>query len=197
MSLENILSDVKVSDKRFKLNPDFRTIRYIENDEYADTAYGNVEYNFTECECFPNGQSPRFIIFSAPGSVERTALAKHICYSKNGMYWNLPEIKVAEYSLQGSIQHAVGAEYVSDFYKSLKDDDVLLVIDAFEEAEDVSGRTGIKFFLRDLTTITKGCNHVCAILIAETESAAFIKNCLANSGVSFKHYEIDFSQDKM
>lgn len=192
MNLESILSSVKTSKNSFNLNDSFKTIRYISDDEYSDNVHKYVEPMFTETTHSLNGHSPRFILFSAPGATGKTALAQHICYSKHGIYWDLPDSKVAEYSLQGAIQNAVGAEYLSDFYKSIKNGDDFLVIDAFDEAEAGSGRTGIEFFLRDLNTITNDCDHICAILMARTESALFIKNYLLHNNIPFIHYEVGY-----
>lgn len=191
MNLERILKDINISKNCFNLNNDFKTIRYISEKEYTDSVYEYVEPNFYETDNF-NNSSPRFIIFSAAGATGKTALAQHICYSKHGIYWDLPDSKVAEFSLQGAIQNAVGAEYLSDFYKSIKNGNDFLVIDAFDEAEAGSGRTGIEFFLRDLNVITKDCNHTCAILMARTESALFIKKYLLLNAIPFIHYEVGY-----
>lgn len=192
MNLESILSSVKTSKKSFELNDSFKTIRYISDKEYSDEVHKYVEPMFTETKHSSINQPPRFILFSAPGATGKTALAQYICYSKHGIYWDLPDSKVAEFSLQGAIQNAVGAENLSDFYKSIKNGDNFLVIDAFDEAEAGSGRTGIEFFLRDLNTITQDCNHICAILMARTESALFIKNYLSNNEIPFIHYEVGY-----
>lgn len=192
MNLGSILSSVKLSENSFNLNNSFKTIRYISEEEYSENVHKYVEPMFTETTHSPNIHSPRFILFSAPGATGKTALAKHICYSKHGIYWDLPDSKVAEFSLQGAIQNAVGAEYLSDFYKSIKSGDNFLVIDAFDEAEAGSGRTGIEFFLRDLNTITNDCNHICAILMARTESALFIKDYLLHNNIPFIHYEVGY-----
>lgn len=192
MNLESILSSVKTSANSFNLNDSFKTIRYISDEEYSDTVHKYVEPMFTETMRSLNSQSPRFILFSAPGATGKTALAQHICYSKHGIYWDLPDSRVAEFSLQGAIQNAVGVEYLSDFYKSIKNGDDFLVIDAFDEAEAGSGRTGIEFFLRDLNTITNDCDHICAILMARTESALFIKNYLLHNNIPFVHYEVGY-----
>ena len=192
MNLGSILSSVKLSENSFNLNDSFKTIRYISEEEYSENVHKYVEPMFTETTHSPNIHSPRFILFSAPGATGKTALAKYICYSKHGIYWDLPDSKVAEFSLQGAIQNAVGAEYLSDFYKSIKSGDNFLVIDAFDEAEAGSGRTGIEFFLRDLNTITNDCNHICAILMARTESALFIKDYLLHNNIPFIHYEVGY-----
>ncbi len=192
MNLESILSSVKTSNQSFNLNKSFKTIRYISDKEYSEEVTKYVEPMFTETTSSTSYGSPRFILFSAPGATGKTALAQHICHSKHGIYWDLPDSKVAEFSLQGAIQNAVGAEYLSDFYKSIKNGSDFLVIDAFDEAEAGSGRTGIEFFLRDLNTITKDCNHICAILMARTESALFIKNYLTHNNIPFTHYEVGY-----
>lgn len=190
MNLESILSSIKVNENRFNLNNEFKTIRYITETEYRDSVDKYVEPNFNETTCSLQNSQPRFILFSVPGATGKTALAKHICYTKNGIYWDLPDNKVAEYSLQGALQQAIGADYLSGFFKSIKDGKDFLVIDAFDEAEAGSGRTGIEFFLRDLNTITNDCNHICAILMARTESAIFIKNYFTKEKIPFKHYEV-------
>lgn len=192
MNLESILSSINTSNNSFDLNASFKTIRYISDEEYLDNVNKYVEPIFTETTHSPNNKTPRFVLFSAPGATGKTALAQHICHSRNGIYWDLPDSKVAEFSLQGAIQNAVGAEYLSDFYKSIKNGDNFLVIDAFDEAEAGSGRTGIEFFLRDLNTITHDCDHICAILMARTESALFIKNYLLNNDIPFIHYEVGY-----
>lgn len=190
MNLESILKDVKGNKNSFVLSDEFKTIRYISDEEYNESVYRYVEPNFLSTAA--SKTNPRFVIFSAPGATGKTALAQYICYSKNGIYWDLPDNKVAEYSLQGAIQKAVGAEYLSDFYKSITNGDNFLVIDAFDEAEAGSGRSGIEFFLRDLNAITKDCSHICAILMARTESALFMKKYFSDNNIPFIHYEVGY-----
>ena len=190
MNLGYVTKDLQKSNTRkFELNSDFKTIRYICGEEYSKVVGTYVEPEFKETVESKTGK-PRFILFSAPGATGKTALALHISYIKGGIYWDLPDSKVAEYSLQGVIQTAVGAENLSSFYRSIKSGETFLVIDAFDEAEAGSGRTGIEFFLRDLNTITKDCERVCAVLMARTESALFIKNYLLENDMPFVHYEV-------
>lgn len=190
MSLDHILRNANAGDGSLALNEEFRTIRYISDKEYYDDIYKYVEPLFSLAS--DDNLSPRFIIFSAPGATGKTALAKYICHHKGGIYWDLPDNKVAEYSLQGALQNAVGIENLSTFYTRLKNGKDFLVIDGFDEAEAGSGRSGIEFFLRDLNSITDGCEHTCAVLTARTESAIFIKNYLINNNISFIHYEVGY-----
>ena len=189
MNLENILININKFDNVFSLTEEFTTIRYITKKEYETTVYKYVEPNFFECK-EGSSSNPKFIIFSAPGATGKTALAQHICYKKNGIYWDLPDTKVAEYSFNGTISKAIGYENMSNFIKSIENGENFFVIDAFDEAEVGSGRSGIEFFLRDLNNVTQNCHKTCCILMARTESAIFIKNYLINNKIPFKHYEI-------
>lgn len=193
MNLDSILSSVKNKKQLFQLNSNYETIRYIDETEYAEDVYKYVEPTFIEVN---ENKNAKFILFSAPGATGKSALAKHVSHSFNGIYWDLPDNKVAEYSFQGAIMEAVGDSNISVFIENLKEGNCFLVIDAFDEAEAGSGRTGIEFFLRDLNNVTSGCKTVCAILLARTESALFIKNYFINNNISFNHYEVGyFSED--
>lgn len=166
MTLDSILSKIDKKENKFKLNSEYSTIRYISEQEYVQDVYSYVEPEFTDSEPKLLNTSPRFILFSAPGATGKTALAKYICYTKNGIYWDLPNNKIAEYSFQGAISEAVGFSNISDFIKSVVDGKNFFVIDAFDEAEAGSGRSGIEFFLRDLNAVTNESNNTCAILLA-------------------------------
>ena len=193
MNLESILKTINVdrNKNRFVLNDDYKTIRYITEQEYKDEVYEYIEPQFIE-SISTNSLHPRFILFSAPGATGKTALAKHICYSKNGIFWDLPDNKVAEYSFEGARTKSVGFRNVSNFVESLIKGENFYVIDAFDEAEAGSGRTGIEFFLRDLNDVTKEANGICAILLARTESAIFIKNYFLKEEISFAHYQVGY-----
>lgn len=194
MDINDIFNKMDKKERTFKLNPLFKTIRYIDKDEYFREIYKYVEPTFYE-EDLKNIENPKFILISAPGATGKSALAKHICYKYNGIYWNLPDSKVAEYSFQGAIQNAVGPENLSDFYKSLNGGNDFLVIDAFDEAETGSGRTGIEFFLRDINTVTINNNNLCAVLLARTESALFIKKYFNENNISYNHYEVGYFEE--
>lgn len=195
VTLESILSKLNKKSKKFCLNSEYSTIRYIEDLEYEDDVYSYIEPEFYE-STHNVGQEARFILFSAPGATGKSALAKHICHSKNGIYWDLPNNKVAEYSFQGAISEAVGYNDMSEFIESIVKGENFFVIDAFDEAEAGSGRTGIEFFLRDLNNVTKECWHTCAVLMARTESALFIRSFFEKNNIPYKHYEIGyFTQD--
>ena len=192
MTLDSILVNLDKKEKRFELNEKYKTIRYIDESEYNDQVYSYVEPEFQDCnKQFVKGIT-KFIVFSAPGATGKTALAKYICYKNNGIYWDLPDNRIAEYSFQGAITEAVGFANISNFIASINNNQNFLVIDAFDEAEAGSGRTGVEFFLRDLDEVTKECKNTCAILLARTESAIFIKQYFEEHNVIYKHFEVGY-----
>lgn len=189
MNLSNILKTIDVKDKIFELNADYPTIRYIDDNEYNREVYKYVEPNFTESTFNENA---KFVLFSAPGATGKSALAKYVCYKENGVYWDLPDNKVAEYSFQGALSQAVGVHNLGLFIECLEQGKTFIVIDAFDEAEAGSGRTGVEFFLRDLNNMTSGCNSICTILLARTETAVFIKKFFIDNKIAFNHYEVGY-----
>lgn len=191
VTLDSILSNIDKKEQCFELSESHSAIRYINDAEYENDVYRYVEPNFNESKN-NIGKTAKFILFSAPGATGKSALAKHICHTKNAIYWDLPENKIAEYSFQGAITEAVGYDYVSDFVKALVNGKIFFVIDAFDEAEAGSGRSGIEFFLRDLNDVTRNCVDTCAVLMARTESAIFIKEYCEKNNISYKHYEIGY-----
>lgn len=196
MNLDTIFNKINKKNRIFLLNPKFSTIRYINEEEYNNEVYEYVEPIFYEesgSEYKEN--SPKFIIISAPGATGKTALAKHICYTYNGIYWDLPDTKVAEYSFQGTIMQAVGSDKISSFIQSLVEGSSFLVVDAFDEAETGSGRTGIEFFLRDFNNITVNNKDTCAVLLARTESALFIKKYFEDNNIAYNHYEVSYFEE--
>ena len=155
ITLNEILSHVAKKSKKFTMNPNNYTIHYVDENEYHSELFKYIEPEFNlVCE---KNDNTRYIIFSAPGATGKSALAKHLSYSLNGVYWNLPDNKIAEYSFQGAISEAVGYLALSEFMHSLQTEESLLIIDAFDEAEASSGRNNIEFFLRDLDSVVKDC----------------------------------------
>ena len=81
VTLDSILVHINIKDRKFELNSEYSTIRYINKEEYTKDVYSYVEPEFHE-SYHKSEFSPRFILFSAPGATGKSALAKHICYKK-------------------------------------------------------------------------------------------------------------------
>jgi len=118
----------------------------------------------------------KFIIFSAAGATGKSALAKYLASTKGGVYWDLSKIRLGENSFYGTLGNAIGFENIKNFFEDLNNGTALLVIDAFDEADIISGRTAIEFLLGDLNNITKESHYPTVVLLSRTETAAFIAN---------------------
>jgi hypothetical protein len=132
------------------------------------------------------------MLFSASGATGKSALAKHIANKCNGIYWNLAQIKLGENSFHGTLAKAVGFENISSYLNDLKNGRALLVIDAFDEADMISGRASIEFLLNDLNEVTKESTNCSIILLARTETALYISEYCSKNKISLDHYEIGF-----
>ena len=75
MTLDSILADITKKEHTFNLKSDYKTIRYIDDDEYERDVYKYVQPQFLETSS-KRISKPRFILFSAPGATGKTALTK-------------------------------------------------------------------------------------------------------------------------
>ena len=120
----------------------------------------------------------KFILFSAPGATGKSALAKFIAHKFKALYWDLSKIKLGENSLHGTLIRAMGTSGFTDFLSAFKQGEILFVIDAFDEADMISGRESIEHLLRDLNELAKESEQCNIVLLARTETAKFIKQYL-------------------
>lgn len=139
---------------------------------------------------------PKFVLFSAPGATGKSTLAKYIANRYNAIYWDLAKVKIGTNSFAGSVLNAVGAPKYSDFIKDLNSGRVLLVIDAFDEAEIVSGRKMINSFLSDISNSLSTHTTASVFLLARTETAQFIASFCAENNIAVAHYEIGFFNEE-
>lgn len=137
-------------------------------------------------------KNSKFILFSAPGATGKSALAKFIAHRFGALYWDLSKIKLGENSLHGTLFRAMGTSGFAEFLSAFKQGEILLVIDAFDEADMISGRESIEHLLNDLNELAKDSQACSIVLLARTETAKFIKQYLQANEVKLSHYEISF-----
>ena len=92
---------------------------------------------------------------------------------------------------------SLGTKLFSEFTNGLETGDAVLIIDALDEAEMISGRVAIETLLTDLRAVC--INSVCpnVILFARTETAHFIKEFYSKDSTRLEiaHYEISFFEE--
>lgn len=188
MILDGILNPYKKC-KKYSLSSDVAEyLRYIEEEPfYIPPSFSDVKTNIRMSTV-----RPKFVLFSAPGATGKSSLAKHIAHRFGALYWNLAKVKVGTNSFAGSILNAVGAAKYSEFIGDLNTGDMLLVIDAFDEAEIVSGRKMLNSFIADISNSLASHQLPTIFLLARTETAQYIASFCAENSISVSHYEIGF-----
>lgn len=186
MTLEGILSQLKSCNEIQILESAHSSITKISKELFY------VQPNYEEVH---SGRKPKFILFSAPGASGKSALAKYIAYKYKGLYWDLAKIILGENSFYGTLWRAMEQDKLYQYFNDLKSGRGTLVLDAFDEAEMISGRLGIEYFLKDLAETTESSEYPTVLLFARTESAIFIAEFCEKNAIEYAQYEIGFFEE--
>ena len=139
----------------------------------------------------------KLILFSAPGATGKSALARYISYSKKALLWDLSMERIANHSFSGMLVESLGTKDFSRFTEGLVNGSAVLVIDALDEAELISGRAAVETLLQDLRSAVLEASCPNVILCARTETAHFIKHFYAQEATKLEvsQYEISFFEN--
>ncbi|RCX10424.1 hypothetical protein DFR58_12916 [Anaerobacterium chartisolvens] len=183
MTLDSIMVDINNCSQIYLL-PDKPNSIDIINEKifYIQPEYKEITVN----------KDAKFVLFSASGAIGKSTLAKYLAHTKRGLYWNLAKIKLGENSLHGTLARAIGYDKLGDFFKNLNNGNAFMVIDAFDEADMISGRAAIDFLLNDLNEISLNSKVPSIVLLARTETAVYISEYCKNRNIRLLHYEISF-----
>lgn len=192
MNLDKILDPYKKC-KKYSLNSSVSEyLRYIDEEPfYISPFFSDVKTNIKMSTL-----KPKFVLFSAPGATGKSSLARYIANKFDALYWNLAKVKIGTNSFAGSILNAVGATKYSEFIADLNTGNVLLVIDAFDEAEIVSGRKMLNSFIADISGSLASHQLATVFLLARTETAQYIASFCTENAISVAHYEIGFFNEE-
>ena len=135
------------------------------------------------------------MLFSAPGASGKSALAEYIAHKYHGLYWNLAKIRLGENSFHGTLWRAMEQDKLLNFFSNLNSGNGVLVLDAFDEAELISGRAGVEYLLNDVNEVTKDSTVATVLLFARTESAVFIAEYCKKNQIKYSQYEIGFFEE--
>lgn len=134
----------------------------------------------------------RIYVISAPGATGKSALAEYLAFKYSSIYWNLARITLGDNSFVGTLVRSVGAENYSKFMANLTSGKAMLIIDAFDEAEMISGAKAVRSFLSEISKSIAHAISPCVILLSRAETAHSICTYFSEIDVSFSHYEISF-----
>ena len=137
----------------------------------------------------------KIIVISAPGATGKSALARYLAYKYSSIYWDLSQTTVGDMTFLGEIVSSIGVENYSEYIKNLLAGETFLIIDAFDEAEMISGPKAVKNFLLEVHKQIERASNPCVILLSRTETAQNICATYLEAGVDVNHYEISFFED--
>ena len=139
----------------------------------------------------------KIILFSAPGATGKSALARYISYTKHALLWDLSMERIANHSFSGMLVESLGNKEFSRFTEGLANGSAVLVIDALDEAELISGRPAVETLLQDLRLAVLNATSPNIILCARTETAHYIKHYYSQEATKLEisQYEISFFED--
>jgi hypothetical protein len=134
------------------------------------------------------------IIISAPGAVGKTTFAKYFAFEKKAYYWDLSKLKLGDNTFIGTLASTFGAKNLSKILSDISEGNVSLFIDAFDEAEIISGWDGIEKFLIEVYDYCKSSPKTNIVLFSRSETAEFIQMTfdLFDDGKKYSMYEIDY-----
>lgn len=132
----------------------------------------------------------QFVLFSAPGAVGKTALAKFVAYKTKGLYWDLSKLVIGDNTFIGTIYESVGLEKIDQYIKGLSTNKTALIIDAFDEAEMISGQNALENLLSEINKKANPAGTV--FLFSRTETADNISEYLRQNEILFSHYELQY-----
>lgn len=186
MTLSSIIGKIPSAGKNVDLLEDRpKAVSRIENEPfYIEPAFKEIKWN----------GSASVILFSAPGAVGKSALAKYISYEKGSIYWDLSQVKLGQHSLNGMLIEALGSEAYSFFVTGLKNGTQSIVIDALDEADLISGRVAIEMLLDDIKKVVGSANP-CIVLLSRGETATFVEKYLDEISLSYGFYEVGYFED--
>ena len=184
MTLSSIIEKIKDPVKKVSILPNKPKAVSLQ-----DEAPFYVEPSFKELNWKVNAP---VILFSAPGAVGKSALAKYVSNKKKSIYWDLSQVKLGQHSLSGMLIESLGAEEYSKYVSDLKCGNQSLVIDALDEADLISGRTSLEILLGDIKGLIGKADTPCVVLLSRAETAIFVQDYLNEISLDFSSYEIGF-----
>lgn len=191
MTLDGILQAYSKCAK-YSLNEDVSEyFKYIEEEPF----YIPPSFHDVVTDRRISSLNPKFVVFSAPGATGKTSLAKYIANKYDAIYWDLAKVKLGTNSFAGSVLSAVGAPKYSEFIDNLNTGKVVLVIDAFDEAEIISGRKMLSSFILDISNSLSAHQLPTVIFLARTETAQYIASFCVENSIAARHYEIGFFEE--
>lgn len=114
------------------------------------------------------------LLVSAPGAVGKSTLAAALATERNAWVWDLSKLQLGSNSFVGTLAQVFGAAQLAAVLTDLAHGRMLVVLDAFDEAEVLSGWQRIETFVREVWSIVHDAPSTAVVLLARSETAALL-----------------------
>ena len=140
----------------------------------------------------------KLLLFSAPGATGKSALSAFVAREKNALLWDLSKERIGNHSLSGMLVKSLGPKLFSEFTDGLLSGKAILIIDALDEAEMISGKMALESLLSDIRMLIANSRFPTVILCARTETARFIRRFFSSDEhkLSISQYEVGFFSEE-
>lgn len=183
MTLEGILGAVTGNDAVEVLPQAHKSIsRILEEPFYIGTNFKQINRNMNY----------RFVLVSAPGATGKSVFGKYLAFKRNAIYWNLAELIIGDGTFHGTLYKALGPSRISEYALKLQKGKATLIIDAFDEAEIISGRRNVETFILEANDFLENAEVSSIVFLSRTETAQSIATLFKAKGIQYAHYEIDY-----
>lgn len=141
----------------------------------------------------PFGSAP-IVLIAAPGAVGKSTLARQIAGERGAWVWDLSKLHLGDNSFVGTIAQSFGPQALGNTLTALVEGRLLMVFDAFDEAEVLSGWNRIEAFVGEVWGFAKGAPAPVVVMLARTATAQLLEITLEDLGGPgcFTLLEIDF-----
>jgi hypothetical protein len=143
----------------------------------------------------PDAATSPFLIISAPGAVGKSALARHIGAIHGHFVWDLAKLKLGDNSFVGTIAQCFGPSKLPEVLQALVSGKECFVLDAFDEAEILSGWERVETFIEEIWSFVRQSPCLTIVLLARSETASTIAlalEILADEKRPYLLLEIDY-----
>jgi len=114
------------------------------------------------------------VVISAPGAVGKSALANFIAAEKGCHIWDLSKLALGTNTFIGTLVEAFNRKDFAQLQTELEDGKVSFVLDAFDEAEIVSGWGRVEEFLEELFGLVSNAPCHTLVLFARSTTAQWM-----------------------
>ena len=142
-------------------------------------------------EILPVRPGTSIVLIEARAAVGKSMLARHLVYKTGGLYWDMSEIHVGHGTLYGRLAQTFGMNALGGIVARLMSGEMLLVIDAVDEAELRAAGPAFDAFLYDLKQLVIVPRVMPTVVVLGRSETIEYLSILLGSGVRIARFIIE------